>query len=110
MGLDFSHTEAHWGYIGFNFFRTKLAAEAGIALHCMDGFAADMLGRTYAKVRISGEDENGNMGPIGFQPVIKWSAVNDDIVPLLNHSDCDGELSPEECLKVAPRLRELVSA
>ena len=28
----------------------------------------------------------------------------------LNHSDCEGDLSPEECRQVAPRLRELVKS
>jgi len=36
--------------------------------------------------------------------------LDDPIAPLLNHSDCDGELSPEECRLVAPRLRELAYA
>lgn len=37
------------------------------------------------------------------------SKLKDDIVPLLNHSDCDGELSAKDCAKVAPRLRELIN-
>jgi hypothetical protein len=40
---------------------------------------------------------------------IPWEGFADDIVPFLNHSDCEGELSPDECKRVAPRLRELVS-
>ena len=40
---------------------------------------------------------------------ISWDNVKDPITPLLNHSDCDGELTPEECRTVAPRLRELVA-
>jgi len=34
--------------------------------------------------------------------------TSDDILPLLDHSDCDGILTPAECAKVAPRLRQLV--
>jgi len=37
-----------------------------------------------------------------------WEKITDNIEPLLNHSDCDGILSPEECKRVAPRLRELI--
>lgn len=37
-----------------------------------------------------------------------WDKVADPIKPLLNHSDCEGHLTPEECAAVAPRLRELV--
>jgi hypothetical protein len=36
--------------------------------------------------------------------------LDDAIVPLLNHSDCDGELTPEECATISPRLRELAAA
>lgn len=32
------------------------------------------------------------------------------LVPLLNHSDCDGVLTWEECQRVAPRLREVIAA
>lgn len=28
--------------------------------------------------------------------------------PLLNHSDCDGDISPEDCATVAKALREIV--
>ena len=31
------------------------------------------------------------------------------IFPLLNHSDCDGELSTSECQSVGPALREIAS-
>lgn len=81
MGLDFSHGDAHWAYSGFNRFRTRLAEAIGIKLMDMQGFGG----------------------------TIPWETVTDAIVPLLNHSDCDGELSPEECATVAPRLRELVA-
>jgi len=84
MGIDF-HTDgyegktAHWSYSGFSEFRLRLANEANIHLKSMQGFGGSM----------------------------EWS--NDDIVPLLHHSDCDGDLSPEDCAKVAPRLLELIS-
>lgn len=111
MGLDFSHCEAHWAYSGFMRFRTKLAAEVGIALHCMESFAWNFsTNKPYEFVRVNEYNESipNNGGLIGIQPVIKWSAVHDDIVPLLNHSDCEDDLTPDECRKVAPRLRKLV--
>ena len=46
----------------------------------------------------------------GFNGERPWSEVDDDIVPLLNHSDCDGDLSPEQCVIVATRLEELVKS
>lgn len=82
MGIDFSHTEAYWAYSGFHRFRLRLAQEIQIDLEMMDGFGGD----------------------------IPFDSVNDSIKPLLDHSDCEGELTPEECAKVAPRLRELVAA
>lgn len=79
MGIDFSHCDARWAYSGFMRARCKLAKEIGIK---------DAYKTHYT--------EGG-------------SFPEDDIEPLLNHSDCDGELSVEECKRVAPRLRELIS-
>lgn len=114
MGLDFSHCEARWAYSGFMKFRVKLAAEAGIALHCMEGFACGPSGEFFKSLVIAGDSgERGRMPGfdkyIGHQSVISWDKCNDPIKPLLNHSDCNGILTPEECLTVAPRLRELIS-
>jgi hypothetical protein len=82
MGIDFSHCEAHWSYSGFNHARTRLAAAIGFELDEMDGF------------------KSGG---------ISWDKMKDAVKPLLNHSDCDGDLSVKECKQVAPRLREIVS-
>lgn len=81
MGLDFSHGQAHFSYSGFDRFRIKLARELSIELEEMEGYK-----------------ENG----------ISWDGIDDPIVLLLHHSDCDGELSPEACTLIAIRLRELV--
>ncbi len=81
MGLDFNGSDARWAYSGFNRFRERLAAIIGIKLREMEGF--------------------GGTGD--------WNKVKDPIVPFLFHSDCEGELSPEECKTTAPRLKELVS-
>lgn len=87
MGLDFSHTNAHWAYSGFMRFRERLAAEIGIDLNKMEGF----------------NKENDYKG-------LSWEKIVDPIKFLLDHSDCEDDLSPELCSKVAPRLRELVSS
>jgi hypothetical protein len=81
MGLDFSHGYAHWGYSGFMNFRRMLAEQIGINLDDMKGFGGST----------------------------SFNNFKDDIIPLLDHSDCDGELSIEECKKISLRLRELVS-
>lgn len=89
MGLDFTFKTfsddglqmPRWGYLGFSRFREKLAAKIGINLDVMEGFG-------------------GNLN---------WEGIDDPIIGLLNHSDCEGELSPEECGKIFPRLRELIA-
>ena len=80
MGIDFSHTQAQWSYTGFGAFRRALAVFEGFELDDMEGFGGDR----------------------------DWSTVATDLAPLLNHSDCDGEMSPDECRQVAPRLRAVI--
>ena len=83
MGIDFSHCEVRWGYIGFHHFRKKLASVIGIELDLMPGFDSDSK--------------------------LEWPDPEEEpLVYLLNHSDCDGDLTPEQCAVVAPRLKELV--
>ena len=83
MGIDFSHCDARWGYIGFHKFRKKVAKAVGIDLDVMPGFS--------------------------LEPSVDWPDPYDEpIARFLGHSDCDGHLTPEECAAVAPRLKELV--
>ncbi len=93
MGIDFSHTEAGWSYGGFGRFREALAEYEGIRLRDMAGFCAPW----------RGDDPETH-------PNLSWDKVDTALKPLLNHSDCDGDLSPEECSQIAPRLREVVDA
>ncbi len=79
MGLDFSGSDAHWGYGSFHRFRCRLAQEIGIDLDHMEGF-------------------DGNL---------PWKNIIDPIVPFLNHSDCEGILTAKECSQIASRLRRL---
>ena len=81
MGIDFSNCDASWSYSGFYRFRKRLAAAAGFDLTQMDGFE-------------------------GHKP---WSEIKDALVPFLNHSDCEGTLSPKQCEKIAPRLKQVIS-
>lgn len=82
MGIDFSHSDAHWSYGGFGRFRAAIAKHEGIDLGAMQGFGGEL----------------------------PWEPVATALKPLLDHSDCDGELSPEDCATVAPRLREVIDA
>jgi hypothetical protein len=112
MGLDFSHTEAHWSYGGFNNFRTKLAAEIGIVLDIMQGFVKTDDERLFRDERWNDHQLkplNGDYPRVHLAKFpMPWGKIRDPIVPLLYHSDCDGQLSPTECGSIAPRLRELV--
>lgn len=82
MGLDFSHCDVSWGYIGFGNFRNRLAREINFP--------------EYESIR--------NTDDPAFEKI-----KEDGLLPLLAHSDCDGDLTPDECRTVAPRLREIVS-
>lgn len=84
----------HWSYSGFHSFRKLLAKSIGVDLEQMEGFS----------------EWNREDLTVKSKGTIPWSTVNDPLVPLLHHSDCDGELSPSECAKIAPRLREVCSA
>jgi hypothetical protein len=81
MGLRFSHCKASWSCTGFNSFRRRLANEIGFDLDLWWTLGALEGDRT---------------------------TYRDPIELLLDHSDCDGELPPEECKVIAPRLRELI--
>ena len=84
MGLDFCigtpekmrHVDARWSYSGFHRFRARLAGAIGVKLESMRGFGRGEFARP-------------------------WSEIDDGLVPLLRHSDCEGEMTPEECATVA---------
>jgi hypothetical protein len=80
MGLDTSHNAWHGAYSRFMRFRIAIAKTIGIDLMNMSGFI-----------------EEGK----------SWYEVEDPLKFLLHHSDCDGELSVEECRAIAVRLREI---
>jgi hypothetical protein len=89
MGLGF-HADGfegdrpHWSYGGFMRFREKLAALYGIELRQMVGF--------------------------GAEHQIEWGGFEKaDLYPLLNHSDCEGDLHPTECTRVARGLKEAIA-
>lgn len=81
MGIDFSHGGAHWAYSGFHRFRERLSEAEGFDLNMMDGF--------------------GGSG-------VSWKTVETPLKPLLDHSDCDDDLSAEDCAGIWPRLSEIV--
>jgi hypothetical protein len=102
MGLGFNHGTdedgwstccPHWSYGGFQRFRRELAKVEGFDLESMQGFG-------------TGDIHGADPRPLGGR---SWDEVATDLKPLLNHSDCDGELTPEECAQVYSRLREILA-
>ena len=93
MGLDFSHGDAHFSYPGFSLFRKRLMAVLGIDVEDMEGFE---------------NDRRKDMIKRGLATQRKWESLPpDDIYLLVDHSDCDGELTVQECQKIVPRLKQL---
>ena len=81
MGLDFSHGDAHWAYSGFDLFRRKIAS-------------------------IVMETEIDNL--YDGRMIYKYMSA-EPIYPFINHSDCDGELTPDELEKLIPQLEDAVN-
>lgn len=87
MGLDisFARTEYEYAfragsYSGFGEFRDILALEDEIVLSEMDGYGGTK----------------------------SWFSVDSALKPLLNHSDCDGNLYADEVENMIPRMKEIV--
>lgn len=81
MGIDFSHGDAHWAYSGFMRFRNKLAEALGYV------------------VPLSTMYDDGSY----------TCMVNEPIWPLINHSDCEGELTVEEMQQIIPQLEDIIN-
>ncbi|MDG1949479.1 MAG: hypothetical protein P8J32_01495 [bacterium] len=80
MGLDTTHGCWNGAYSSFGAFRKELAEQIGITLSDYQGFGGNLL----------------------------FDGLKHGIISLLDHSDCDGELSPEECTSVAQGLQQVI--
>lgn len=87
MGLDISFASTTYeyafragSYSGFGMFRDLLAAEDDIILDEMWGFGGST----------------------------EWGEVDSALEPLLNHSDCDGELYNWQAEQMIPRMEEIL--
>lgn len=111
MGLGFSHGGAHWSYSGFNEFRRLLAREISLILEDMEGFhhyQHEDVNNLMTQMKISYAEAHSRL--VSQEgPKKSWEEVLDPLKDLLYHSDCDGHLTPEQCKKIAPRLREVVN-
>jgi hypothetical protein len=95
MGLDFSATgyrdkTPSFSYGGFHLFRKAIALSMGIALEEMKGHNTPIIGSPKC-------------------PGASWDIISSPLVLLLDHSDCDGHLTPTECRKIAPALKEVLN-
>ncbi len=91
MGLDTTHDAWHGPYSAFMEWRIWLAKQIEINLLDMEGFS-----------------ERDYLNPDRKKGTIKWNTVDDDLKFLLNHSDCDGHLTPTKCKKIAERLKSII--
>jgi hypothetical protein len=82
MGLDTSHDCWHGPYGSFNRFRTTLAKQIGIDLNDYNGYGGE-----------------GNKD---------LNSIDHDIMPLLNHSDCDGRLTIAESRRIIKGLNNIL--
>jgi len=82
MGLDTTHNCWHGSYSSFNRFRYTLAKNLGINLDEYIGFHAS--------------------GTKNLED------IEHDLMPLFNHSDCDGELSVAEQKRIVKGLNDVL--
>jgi hypothetical protein len=102
MGLDTSHDCWHGAYSAFGRWRQKVAEAAGYAVWAVK---YDDSSVTYDTVMIDWGHlpENALMGEWPETPA-------DPLLVLIAHSDCDGEIRPEQAGPLADRLEELLPA
>lgn len=81
MGLDTTHNCWHGPYSSFNRFRYSLAAQIGVNLNEYRGYG--------------GNEKN-------------LEDIEHDIMPLLNHSDCDGSLTVKESRRIIKGLNNIL--
>jgi hypothetical protein len=82
MGLNTTHGAWDGPYSSFNNFRRWLSKIEGFDLDNMEGFGGE------------------------HKP---WDEIHSDLKPLLDHSDCDGEISWQDCKKIADILKIIIN-
>jgi hypothetical protein len=80
MGLDTSHDAWHGPYSSFNQFRHKIAEAIGVNLDSFEGYG-------------------GNVPFDELKRGVRW---------LLDHSDCDGHITPKRCKLIADDLKKII--
>lgn len=105
MGLDTTHDAFHGAYSAFNSLRQEVAACIGGSYppHWLRAFngelARDKDGYPIRDLSLDGEKA---YFPDGLQE------SSPGMFEFLSHSDCDGEIAPEMCAKVADALEAVL--
>jgi hypothetical protein len=119
MGLDTSHGAWHGAYSAFHRWRQRIAKEAGFPqLDLMEWFWTGefMTGSPMAPSLLPC-DWNGSTAEaeqywfkMRDRLPIKFTDTDGDkrLIPLLKHSDCDGDLAPAHCAMIADALEQLL--
>jgi len=117
MGLDTTHDAWHGPYSAFNNWRTWIASKIGIPLKLMDGFYCEheagldpFLALEYM---FPDKDDTAMYGlrELKKQFPLKWEAFKPSkLHTLLNHSDCDGEISWEDCKGIHRELMKIINS
>lgn len=120
MGLDMTHDCWHGPFSAFHRWRREVARLAGFPpLDIMEDFYGELLGLEYEKAhppRTSGSWEQDGLVMAYWRDgrlPLKWADLGDHVgdqrlIPLLRHSDCDGEIAPDEAATIAAGLQALV--
>lgn len=116
MGLDTSHGAWHGAYSAFMTWRTKIAEVAGFPpLELMEGYYSEegfdnpfgLLDFKFPKN--SDALEMAQLNRIRKRLPIKWDLFgNHPLIPLLTHSDCEGDISYGNCKRIADALEKLI--
>lgn len=108
MGLDTTHDAFHGAYSAFNRFRQEICRAMGPESSFPPHYKRDEQGRLI-------QDERGMLvrDPLKDEELVyidgEYSReTHPGLYEFLMHSDCDGEISPEMCAKVADDLEALL--
>ena len=119
MGLDTSHGAWHGSYGAFHRWRQRIAREAGFPpLDLMEDFwcGKSMTGLPMQIEWLPVDWDGSTADAERFwltardQLPLKWNehATDKRLLPLLRHSDCEGDLPPAHCAMIADALEELI--
>jgi len=113
-----------WAYSGFARFRKRLCEAIGLTYDLMWGFYPGEVKvhelRTGRAYHATDPEVPTGSGPLydrwkeqqqawWHEHCVRWEDVDHPLRPLLDHSDCDDDLSTEDCAQIAPALREILA-